>query len=131
MPGSQYHRFKFPIRGRHSYGDGVGAPRSGHTHQGQDVFARCGTPLVAARGGRVQWKAYHASAGYYLVIDGRRTGHDYAYMHLKRRSRLREGESGAHGTADRRRSARAATPPAATCTWRSGRRRAGTRAGTS
>ena len=23
----------------------------GHVHQGQDVFARCGTPLVAARGG--------------------------------------------------------------------------------
>ena len=26
-------------------------PRSGHTHQGQDVMAACGTPLVAARGG--------------------------------------------------------------------------------
>ena len=88
----KYHRFKFPIRGGHSYGDGIGAPRAGHSHQGQDVFARCGTPLVAARGGRVQWKAYHASAGYYLVIDGRGTGHDYAYMHLKKRSRLHEGQ---------------------------------------
>ncbi len=88
----QYHRFKFPIRGGHSYGDGVGAARAGHTHEGQDVFARCGAPLVAARGGRVQWKAYHSSAGYYLVIDGKRTGHDYAYMHLKRRSPLHEGE---------------------------------------
>jgi peptidase M23-like protein len=88
----EYHRFKFPIRGRHTYGDGIGAPRAGHTHQGQDVFARCGTPLVAARGGRVQWKAYHASAGYYLVIDGKKTGHDYAYMHLKKRSRLHQGE---------------------------------------
>lgn len=87
-----YHRFKFPIRARHTYGDGVGAPRSGHTHQGQDVFARCGAPLVAARGGRVQWKAYHSSAGYYLVIDGRKTGHDYAYMHMKRPSPLREGQ---------------------------------------
>ena len=28
-----------------------GAGRSGHTHQGQDVMAACGTPLVAARGG--------------------------------------------------------------------------------
>jgi murein DD-endopeptidase MepM/ murein hydrolase activator NlpD len=87
-----YHRFKFPIRGPHSYGDGIGAPRAGHTHQGQDVFARCGTPLVAARGGRVQWKAYHGSAGYYLVIDGKRTGHDYVYMHLKKRSRLHQGQ---------------------------------------
>jgi hypothetical protein len=88
-----YHRFKFPVRGPHSYGDGVGAPRSGHIHEGQDVLARCGTPLVAARGGRVQWRAYQASgAGYYLVIDGKRTGHDWMYAHLKRRSHLRKGQ---------------------------------------
>ena len=88
----KYHRFKFPIRGPHTYGDGIGAPRSGHSHQGQDVFARCGAPLVAVRGGRVQWKAYHSSAGYYLVIDGKKTGRDYAYMHLKKPSPLREGQ---------------------------------------
>jgi murein DD-endopeptidase MepM/ murein hydrolase activator NlpD len=87
-----YHRFKFPIRGRHTYGDGIGAPRSGHTHQGQDVFARCGSRLVAARGGRVQWRAYHSSAGYYLVIDGRKTDHDYVYMHLKKASRFHRGD---------------------------------------
>ena len=33
------------------------------------MFARCGTPLVAARGGRVKFKQYHAAAGNYLVID--------------------------------------------------------------
>jgi hypothetical protein len=89
----QYHRFKFPIRGGHSYGDGVGAPRAGHTHQGQDILARCGTPLVAARGGRVQWKAYQAGgAGYYLVIDGKKTGHDYAYMHLKGPAKVDRGQ---------------------------------------
>ena len=64
---------KFPIRGKHQYGDGVGAPRKGHTHQGQDVFAKCGTPLVAARGGKVQCTGYHAAAGNYVVIDGKGT----------------------------------------------------------
>jgi hypothetical protein len=89
----KYHRFKFPIRGRHGYGDGIGAPRVGHTHQGQDVFARCGAPLVAARGGRVQWKAYQAGgAGYYLVIDGKKTGHDYVYMHMKGPARVDRGQ---------------------------------------
>jgi Peptidase family M23 len=87
-----YHRFKFPIRAAHSYGDGIGASRVGHSHQGQDVFARCGAPLVAARGGRVQWKAYHSAAGYYVVIDGKKTGHDYAYMHLRKPSGLRQGQ---------------------------------------
>jgi murein DD-endopeptidase MepM/ murein hydrolase activator NlpD len=88
-----YHRFEFPVRGPHSYGDGVGAPRAGHVHEGQDVLASCGTKLVAARGGRVQWKAYQASgAGNYLVIDGKKTSHDWMYAHLKKPSPLHKGE---------------------------------------
>jgi murein DD-endopeptidase MepM/ murein hydrolase activator NlpD len=90
--GFRYYPFKFPVRGPHSYGDGVGAPRVGHTHQGQDVLAACGTPLQAARGGRVQYRAYQSAAGNYIVIDGKGTGHDYAYMHLKKPSRLDEGD---------------------------------------
>lgn len=84
--------FIFPIRGAHTYGDGIGAPRSGHTHQGQDVFARCGTRLVAARGGRVQYAGYHSSAGNYIVIDGRATGIDFVYMHMVSPSRFRAGQ---------------------------------------
>jgi murein DD-endopeptidase MepM/ murein hydrolase activator NlpD len=80
---------KFPVRARHSYGDGFGA---GRNHQGQDVFARCGSKLVAARGGRVTHKASHSSAGYYIVISGRKTRFDYMYAHLRRPSPLREGE---------------------------------------
>jgi hypothetical protein len=82
---------KFPVRARHSYGDGFGAPRSGHSHQGQDVFASCGKRLVAARGGRVQYSGYQGAAGYYLVVDGKGTRRDYVYMHLQRRGRAREG----------------------------------------
>jgi murein DD-endopeptidase MepM/ murein hydrolase activator NlpD len=88
-----YHRFIFPVRGPHTYGDGVGAPRAGHIHQGQDVGAACGTKLKAARGGTVQYKAYQASgAGNYLVIDGKRTSHDYVYMHLRSPSPLNKGQ---------------------------------------
>ena len=43
----------FPINGKHTYGDGIGAGRG---HQGQDVFADCGTKLVAARAGKVELK---------------------------------------------------------------------------
>jgi murein DD-endopeptidase MepM/ murein hydrolase activator NlpD len=85
----------FPIKGRHNYGGAgnrFGAARSGHTHQGQDVMAKCGTPLVAARGGVIKAKAYQSNAGYYLVIDGRNTGVDYAYMHLRRPSPYEEGD---------------------------------------
>jgi murein DD-endopeptidase MepM/ murein hydrolase activator NlpD len=80
---------KFPVRGRHEYWDGFGA---GRHHMGQDVGARCAAPVVAARGGKIQWRGYQASgAGYYLVVDGKANGHDYVYMHLRRRHRPKEG----------------------------------------
>jgi murein DD-endopeptidase MepM/ murein hydrolase activator NlpD len=88
----QWRGYKFPVRGPHSYGDGVGAPRAGHVHEGQDIPAACGTPLQAARGGRVQWVAYQSAAGNYIVIDGKNTGHDYVYMHLMAPSPLHKGQ---------------------------------------
>ena len=90
--GFKLYGFIFPVRGPHSYGDGLGAPRSGHTHQGQDVFARCGTPMVAARGGRVKYAGYHGAAGHYMVIKGRSTGIDFAYMHMVRAPRFKTGQ---------------------------------------
>ena len=80
----------FPIRGKHTYGDGTGAGRG---HQGQDVFAKCGTPLVAARGGRVQFSGYQGGgAGYYVVIDAKGSGRDYAYLHMQDRALVAEGD---------------------------------------
>jgi murein DD-endopeptidase MepM/ murein hydrolase activator NlpD len=85
----------FPVRGRHDFGgEGAqfGAGRSGRSHQGHDVFATCGTRMVAARGGRVKFKQYHAAAGHYLVIDGDGTDVDYAYMHLDQPSPFSAGD---------------------------------------
>src|SRR2546423_750483 len=73
----------FRILGPHSYGGPdarFGAPRSGHTHQGQDVMAAEGTPLVAPRPGTVIHRAYQAhGAGYYLVIHGDAPDHGPGY----------------------------------------------------
>jgi murein DD-endopeptidase MepM/ murein hydrolase activator NlpD len=85
----------FPIRGRHEYGSGeaaFGAGRAGHRHQGQDVFAKCGTPLLAARGGTIKFKQYHAAAGNYVVIDAAGTDVDYVYMHLAEPTPFRPGD---------------------------------------
>ena len=85
----------FPIRGPHNFGNSgarFGAGRAGHIHQGQDTFAKCGTRMVAARGGRVQFKQYHAAAGHYIVIDGDGTDIDYVYMHLDQPSPFSEGD---------------------------------------
>jgi murein DD-endopeptidase MepM/ murein hydrolase activator NlpD len=85
----------FPIRGRHDFGGrgaGFGSGRTGHSHQGHDVFAKCGTRMLAARGGRVQYAGYHGAAGNYLVIDGAGSDLDYAYMHLAEPSPFRAGD---------------------------------------
>ena len=85
----------FPVRGRHDFGGSAadfGSGRAGHSHQGHDVFAKCGTPLVAARGGRVKFKQYHAAAGNYVVIDAAGSELDYVYMHLAEPTPFRAGD---------------------------------------
>lgn len=86
---------QFPVRGRHNFGGAgarFGAGRGGRSHQGHDVFASCGTAMVAARGGLVKFKGYHRAAGNYVVIDGAGTGYDYAYMHLAEPTAFEKGE---------------------------------------
>ncbi len=93
--GFDLYGYAFPILGAHDFGSTgarFGAGRAGHTHEGQDVMAECGTPLVAARGGRVQYSGYQSAAGNYLVIDGKGTSYDTGYMHLLEPSPLQEGE---------------------------------------
>lgn len=76
----------FPVQGPYSLGGAgsrFGAGRSGRSHQGQDISAAEGTPIVSPRAGVVHWRAYQAvGAGHYLVIradDGR----DLVFMHLR------------------------------------------------
>ena len=92
--GFALYGYAFPLLGAHDFGGAAnrfGAPRAGHTHEGQDILAKCGTPIVAARGGRVQYAGYQSAAGNYVVIDGRGTGFDMAYMHMREPSALQEG----------------------------------------
>jgi peptidoglycan hydrolase-like protein with peptidoglycan-binding domain len=80
------HLHPFPVPGTHNFGgpdSRFGAPRAGHTHQGQDVAAACGERLYVAETGSVETNAYQATgAGYYVVIHGNITGTDSVYMHL-------------------------------------------------
>jgi murein DD-endopeptidase MepM/ murein hydrolase activator NlpD len=77
----------FPLRGVFSYGGPgarFGVARNGHTHQGQDLFADEGIPVVAPRSGTIEYVEYQAGgAGWYVVLDGDGEDLDYAFMHLK------------------------------------------------
>src|SRR5256885_16819313 len=74
-----------PIRGAHNYGTAenrYGAPRSGHSHAGQDVLAACGTPLVAARGGKVVEAGYEGPRGNAGALPGPGRNLANGYTHL-------------------------------------------------
>lgn len=86
-------RHVFPIAGPHTYNlkqGRFGTGRTGHIHQGQDVFASCGTPMVAVTSGTIKANAFEGNAGNYIVLAGD-DGQDYAYMHLRERSPLKKG----------------------------------------
>jgi peptidase M23-like protein len=87
----------FPVAGPHTYGDGFGVQRAGHTHQGVDVMAACDTPLLAARGGTVKFAGTQSLAGNYVVISTDDGTGDHVYMHLRDPALLKKGDAVATG----------------------------------
>jgi murein DD-endopeptidase MepM/ murein hydrolase activator NlpD len=83
---------RFPVAGPYDFGGPdarFGTDRPGHKHQGQDILAAEGTPVVAPRGGLITWRAYQKDgAGYYLVLAGEDEAYNYVFMHLQRGSIL-------------------------------------------
>lgn len=89
LPPSTIPSAVFPVRGPHSYWDGFGAGRG---HDGVDIGAACGTPLVAALPGRVSHRAYQGAAGNYVVIDVDGVNADIGYMHMVKPGSVRVGQ---------------------------------------
>jgi murein DD-endopeptidase MepM/ murein hydrolase activator NlpD len=92
----------FPVAGAFTWGGSssrFGAARTGHRHQGQDLPAAEGTPLVAVVTGTISWRAYQSGgAGHYLVLDSDAEDYNYVYMHLQSGSLLmRKGDRFAAG----------------------------------
>jgi len=76
----------FPVAGPHTYGQGFGAPRSGYSHQGQDLLAAEGTPVLAPRGGTISARANQPSAaGFYVTLDAD-DGYSYFFAHCQKDS---------------------------------------------
>ena len=82
----------FPIRGKHDLGKSATSNfGGGRGHQGQDMFADCGTPLVAVTGGKVLFAGTQSRAGNYVVLQ-RADGQSYAYMHMRRPALVKKGD---------------------------------------
>lgn len=95
--GVPYFGHVFPVQGAHGTRGAVGAyhaPRDGgRIHEGFDITAACGTPLVAVRNGRVLRQGYDPVLyGNYLLIHGEGERRSYFYAHMVRPARVRKGE---------------------------------------
>jgi murein DD-endopeptidase MepM/ murein hydrolase activator NlpD len=78
--------FVFPVGGQHSFSDTFGAPRMfgtayAHLHQGTDIFAASGTPLLAVERGVVIQMGSDVLGGTKLWLVGA-SGTRYYYAHL-------------------------------------------------
>ncbi len=75
----------FPVQGAHSLGGSgsrFGAGRVGHTHEGHDISAASGTPVVAPLAGEILFNDYQAKgAGRYIVLRAD-NGWDMFFAHL-------------------------------------------------
>ncbi|MDP1820413.1 MAG: peptidoglycan DD-metalloendopeptidase family protein [Acidimicrobiales bacterium] len=80
------HGFVFPVGRPHSFGDSFGAPRMfgteyAHAHQGTDIMAPMGTPLMACERGVVSKMGTDSLGGMKLWLKGE-SGTFYYYAHL-------------------------------------------------
>jgi murein DD-endopeptidase MepM/ murein hydrolase activator NlpD len=85
----------FPVRGIVDFGDAdarFGAWRGGHRHEGQDVFAKAGTPLVSVRSGTVVETGDDGGRGNYIAIWSPELKVTFMYLHMRAPARLAAGD---------------------------------------
>ena len=86
----------FPVRGRYDFGTATNGFGGGRGHQGQDIFARCGTSVLAARDGRVVTARRGGNEGNYAVTQAP-DGTQQAYLHMLQPASVRRGDRVAAG----------------------------------
>ncbi len=91
----------FPVVGAHNFGgpeNRFGAPRSGYTHQGQDVLTAEGTPVVVPLAGTILTTSYQAGGAGYYAVEHTGVGFDFMFAHCEAGSLVvSTGESVAAG----------------------------------
>ncbi len=86
----------FPIAGTVDWGTEINRFGGGRGHDGQDLFADCGTAVRAARGGKVVEAETGGAEGNYAVIESE-DGGQQAYLHLLEPATVTAGDAVAAG----------------------------------
>ncbi|WP_205699128.1 peptidoglycan DD-metalloendopeptidase family protein [Conexibacter sp. SYSU D00693] len=86
---------RFPVQGPYHVGDGF-ATRGG-AHEGVDLLADCGLPVVSPVTGTVMNVKQQARAGHYVVVRDAASGEEVVLMHLAAPSEVPQGQPVAAG----------------------------------
>jgi murein DD-endopeptidase MepM/ murein hydrolase activator NlpD len=80
--GARYLRV-FPVQGKHTYFNDWGAPRGSRSHQGNDIMADKGTPVVAVADGTIHrlTRTPTGLGGIWIWLKDTQ-GNEYYYAHL-------------------------------------------------
>ena len=111
-----YYDHVFPVQGPHGtrgYDRRVRRPRAAAAarHEGFDIVAACGTPLVAVRSGRSCAAGYDPVLyGNYLLIHGEGEDRSYFYAHMPRPALVQQRRPRLHRASESARWGRPATP---------------------
>lgn len=100
LPGARTERraadrSAHPVRGSAGYGEAIarfGVQRPGHLHEGQDVFAPAGTPLLAVRDALVVEKGSGNGRGNHVALYSRADRRTYVYFHMQAPASAELGE---------------------------------------
>jgi murein DD-endopeptidase MepM/ murein hydrolase activator NlpD len=94
-PPAEAEAAVFPVEGEVGFGESAarfGAWRGGHRHEGQDVFAPAGSPLLALRDGKVVETGDAGGRGNYVAVFNPDLDQTYLYLHMEKPARLEPGE---------------------------------------
>ncbi len=76
----------FPVQGPYTLGDGFGADRGDHAHEGADVAAAEGTPVVAPLAGTITSVAYQRDGAGHYVVQTLPDGRAFFFAHCRTNS---------------------------------------------
>jgi murein DD-endopeptidase MepM/ murein hydrolase activator NlpD len=79
----------FPVAGPHTFGGDdarFGAGRTGHIHEGQDVVAAAGIPILAPLAGTITSRNNQPSGAGYYVVETLPDGRAFFFAHCQRDS---------------------------------------------
>jgi murein DD-endopeptidase MepM/ murein hydrolase activator NlpD len=75
--------FVFPVYGKHTYSNDYGAPRQNTgAHEGNDIFASAGTPVVAVCAGTLHRVGTNVVPGNRMWVRCDKGGDEFFYAHL-------------------------------------------------